>query len=298
MANVRDLKNRIKSIGNIRQITRAMEMVATTKLRRFQDRALAAGPYSRQVQGLVASLAAVLGPDNEHPLFERREGQRIAVLVVGSDRGLCGAYNANVSGLVRDWVVATRAARPEAQLQFFAIGSKVVGALQRRGYAIERVFDDPDLEHMDYVDTAEVARFFVRGFLDDQFDEVVVISTSFESVSRFTPGVHAFLPLGRQEDDADGGVAAEETTSDLILEPSKERIFEAVVPKYLETRMFALLLQALTAEYASRMISMKNATEAAGDMQNQLRKRYNRARQERITKELLDIVGGAEAIAG
>jgi F-type H+-transporting ATPase subunit gamma len=297
MANVRDLKVRIKSIGNIRQITRAMEMVATTKLRRFQDRALAAGPYSEQVEQLVASLAEMLGDDNDHPLFQGREVQKVAMLVVGSDRGLCGAYNSNISAQVRDWLQEHEAGDSNAETVFFAIGSKAVSALERRGLKIEQVFADPDLEHMDYQDTANVARFFVNGFLAGDFDQVKVCATSFESMSRFAPGVHSFLPLSDLE-TASGDGQEQGPSRDLILEPNKERIFEAVVPKYLETRMFALLLQALTAEYASRMISMKNATEAAGDMQGQLKKQYNRARQERITKELLDIVGGAEAIAG
>ncbi|PIE24401.1 MAG: ATP synthase F1 subunit gamma [Planctomycetota bacterium] len=293
MANVRDLKVRIKSIGNIRQITRAMEMVATTKLRRFQDRALAAGPYSDQVEQLVASLAAMLGGENEHPLFEEREGKKIAVLVVGSDRGLCGAYNSNISTCIRDWMLEMKESLPGAELSFFAVGARAVSTLQRRGLKVEQSFEDPKLEHMDYADTAAIARFFVESFLNGDFDQVKICSTRFESLSRFNPGVHSFLPLS-QLSAGEG----DESTRELILEPSRERIFEAVVPKYLETRMFALLLQALTAEYASRMISMKNATEAAGDMQGQLKKQYNRARQERITKELLDIVGGAEAIAG
>ena len=235
----------------------------------------------------------MLGGENEHPLFEKREGKKIAVLVVGSDRGLCGAYNSNVSACIRDWLLELKESDPDAEPSFFAIGTKAVSALQRRDLKVERVFDDPDLEHMDYADTAAVARYFVDAFLEGDYDQVKLCSTLFESMSRFTPGVHSFLPLSEL-----GAGEGEETTRDLILEPSKERIFEAVVPKYLETRMFALLLQALTAEYASRMISMKNATEAAGDMQGQLKKQYNRARQERITKELLDIVGGAEAIAG
>jgi hypothetical protein len=198
---------------------------------------------------------------------------------------------------VRDWLQEHEAGDSNAETVFFAIGSKAVSALERRGLKIEQVFADPDLEHMDYQDTANVARFFVNGFLAGDFDQVKVCATSFESMSRFAPGVHSFLPLSDLE-TASGDGQEQGPSRDLILEPNKERIFEAVVPKYLETRMFALLLQALTAEYASRMISMKNATEAAGDMQGQLKKQYNRARQERITKELLDIVGGAEAIAG
>ncbi len=289
MATIRDLKVRIKAVGNIRQITRAMEMVATTKLRRFQDRALAARPFSKEIEGLVGSLADMLGESNEHPLFQNREGKKTAVLFVGSDRGLCGAYNANIFHCLRDWM----AENEDRELHLFAIGKKAVGSLSRRDIHVDHVFEDPQLELMEYSDKAAIARYFVDAFLRGDFDEVKICYTGFQSLSRYEPQVAPFLPLSGIG-DKEGG----KTGRDLILEPSKEEIFEAVVPKYLEVRMSTALLEALTSEYASRMVSMKNATEAAGDMQKELGKVYNRLRQGRITKELLDIVGGAEAVSG
>ncbi len=283
MANIRDLKTRIKSVGNIRQITRAMEMVATTKLRRFQDRAVASRPYADEIEGLVRTLAWRAGELAEHPLFREREVRRSAVLLVTSDRGLCGAYNTNILSLVRDRLAADR------DYSFYVIGRKGRAWLRRRGLDVAAVLDDPPLERLDYRAAARIARRLTGLFVEGGCDEVLVAYTAFKSTARYEPTLTRLLPIGGLDGAAGGG--------DLILEPGGREIFDALVPKYLETRVFNFLMESLTSEYASRMVSMKNATDAATEMQSSLRKQYNRARQEKITKELLDIVGGAEALS-
>jgi len=288
MASIRELRGRIRSVGSIRQITRAMEMVATTKLRRFQDRATSSRPYSQEIAGLVGRLAAVLGESVEgRPLFQRGAGQGTAVLLVTSDRGLCGAYNSNLYKRLEVWL----AERGGAPVTWFVIGRKGYQYLLRRGREVERYLVEPPLEKTDYRGAAHTAKVLTEAFLSGRFQDVVIVYTAFESVVRYVPTVVQLLPV---EKTAAQGAAA--SAGDVILEPDAETIFDKLVPRYLETRVYNALLESLTSEYASRRVSMKNATDAARDMGKILKGIYNRKRQENITKELLDIVGGVEAL--
>jgi len=287
MASIRELRGRIRSVGSIRQITRAMEMVATTKLRRFQDRATSSRPYSQEIAGLVGRLAAVLGESAlERPLFRNGEGQGTAVLLVTSDRGLCGAYNSNLYRRLEVWL----AERSGAPVTWFVVGRKGYQYLTRRGREIERFLVEPPLEKTDYRAAASTAKLLTEAFLSGRFRDVVIVYTAFESVVRYVPTVVQLLPV--EKTAAEGADGA----GDVILEPDAETIFDRLVPRYVETRVYNALLESLTSEYASRRVSMKNATDAARDMGKILKGIYNRKRQENITKELLDIVGGVEAL--
>jgi len=291
MAGIRELRARITSVGNIKQITRAMEMVATTKLRRFQDRAVASRPYTEEITNLVRHLAAVLGSEVENrPLFREGSGSKTAVVLVTSDRGLCGAYNSNVLRVLETW----RLENPDAEVDYFVYGRKGYQYLNRRDHNIERFFVDPELEKIDFRAAACTANDMVDVFLTGAYERVRLLYTAFESMVKYVPTWIDFLPIA--ESSLAGGDAEVLTGGDVILEPDAETIFDRLVPKYLETRMYNALIEALTSEYASRRVSMKNATDAAGDMQKELQGIYNRKRQETITKELLDIVGGAEAL--
>lgn len=296
MASIRDLRNRIKSVGNIRQITRAMEMVASTKLRRFQDKAVASRPYSQEITGLVSRLASLLGDDvSERPLFRRGAGDRVAVLLVTSDRGLCGAYNSNIFKKLELWLLDN----PGVQVDYFVYGRKGYQYLLRRGREVERFLVEPPLEQTDYRAAARTSKILSDAFLTGKYSRVVVMYTAFESVVKYVPSEVQFLPIAKVEATTKGGAKVPEpasNTGDVILEPDAALIFDKLVPRYLETRIFNALLESLTSEYASRRVSMKNATDAAKSMGNALKKVYNRKRQENITKELLDIVGGAEAV--
>ena len=290
MAGIRELRGRIKSVGNIKQITRAMEMVATTKLRRFQDRAMASRPYTEEITGLMGHLAVVLGSEVEaRPLFRDGEGEGTAVLLVSSDRGLCGAYNSNVFRVLERW-----RAGHEGPVRFFAYGRKGFRYLNKMGHEVAHYFAEPPLEQIDYRGAARVAKHLGDAFLSGELRQVRVLYTAFESMVTYVPTWIDFLPV--RGDKLCGGAGASQAPSDVILEPDAETIFDELVPRYLETRIYNALIEALTSEYASRRVSMKNATDAAGDMQDMLKGQYNRLRQETITKELLDIVGGAEAL--
>jgi len=290
MAGIRELRGRIKSVGNIRQITRAMEMVSSTKLRRFQDRALASRPYSEEISTLVGHLAQVLGDAvGDRPLFKQGAGKAVAVLLVSSDRGLCGPYNSYLFRALEAW----RATLPEGtDVRYFVYGKKGYSYLKARKRQVERLFVDPVLEQIDYRGAARAARDLVDVFLSGEFAEVRILSTAFESAARFVPRWIDLLPIKAESLVQGEGNEA----GDVILEPDAGTIFDRLVPRYLETRVYNALIEAITSEYASRRASMKNATEAAKDMQSALKLVYNRKRQESITKELLDIVGGVEAL--
>ena len=296
MASIRELRSRIKSVGSIRQITRAMEMVATTKLRRFQERAIASRPYAQEVTGMVSRLAAMLGDDiGDRMLFQRGAGAKTLILLVTSDRGLCGAYNSNVFKALEIWLRE----HPGRDVDYYVYGRKGYQYLTRRGREVARFLVEPALELTDYRAAARASRLLVDAFATRQYSEVLVLYTSFESVVRYVPRTIQLLPVEAASLAAKPGStpgAAQRGSGDLILEPDANTIFDRLVPRYLETRVYNALLESLTSEYASRRVSMKNATDAAKTMQGALKRVYNRKRQENITKELLDIVGGAEAV--
>ena len=294
MAGIKELRVRIKSVGSIKQITRAMEMVATTKLRRFQDRATSSRPYATEISGLVGRLAAVLGEDGVQgmPLFSMGAGEKTLALVVTSDRGLCGAYNSNLLKLVEKW----RSEQSNA-VDYYIYGRKGAVYMGARDFSVKGLLTDPPLESMDYRHAATTSRMLQKAFLSGEYRDVVIFFSAFETMAKYVPTMLPFLPLSGVESGAEEeGAAAGTAGADVLLEPDAATIFEHLVPRYLETRIYNALLESLTSEYASRRFAMKNATEAANDMQKALRGVYNRKRQENITKELLDIVGGAEAV--
>lgn len=300
MAGIRELRGRIKSVGNIKQITRAMEMVATTKLRRFQDRAVASRPYAEEITALVGRLSGVLGEEvGEMPLFREGAGEKIAVLLVSSDRGLCGGYNSNAFRVLETWVRENGYSKD--QIDFFVYGRRGYQYLSKRGYNVARFIVDPPLEEIDFNSAVNTTKLVIEAYLSGEYREAKVLFTTFVSMARYEPQIVPFLPISA-ETLAPTGRSAEETaeetdklSGDIILEPDAEAIFESLVPRYLETRVYSALLESLTSEYASRRVSMKNATDAASDMQSALKMVYNRKRQEGITMDLLDIVGGVEA---
>ena len=292
MAGIKELRLRINSVGSIKQITRAMEMVATTKLRRFQDRATASRPYAQEISGLVGRLAAILGDEvGDRPLFQKRKQGKTLALVVSSDRGLCGAYNTNLLRELERW----RGER-DSDVEYFIYGRKANGYMSKRDFDIKGFLTDPALESIDYRNAAITARMLTREFLSGEYSEVWMLYTAFESMTKYVPSWVQFLPIEASALQATGD-ADPQAAGDVILEPDAATVFDELVPRYLETRIYNALLESLTSEYASRRFAMKNATDAANDMQGALKSIYNRKRQETITKELLDIVGGAEAVS-
>ena len=197
MASVKELRLRIKSVGNIKQITRAMEMVASTKLRRFQDRAVSSRPYAEEIGGLVQNLAAVLGSDvSDRPLFNEGAGERQCVLLVTSDRGLCGAYNSNIFSALEGWLREQKAAGVEEQdVDFYVFGRKGFQYLSKRSLNVESFLVEPPLESIDFAQAAAVSGRLVQAFLSGSYKRVWLLYSAFESMTRYVPRVVPFLPV-------------------------------------------------------------------------------------------------------
>jgi|SRR5712671_2781729 len=291
MANLKELRVRIKSVTSIAQITRAMEMVASMKLRKVQAKAQTFHPYTAEVQGMVARLAGHVG-DAELPLFVPREVKTVGVFLLTADRGLCGSYNSNLLALLRPLLAELKA--QGKQVKFFCYGRKGYAWLTRRGYAVERFFVEPPLDKCNYDAAKITGQALVSAFTQGTVDEVRIVYSRFQSMIKFVPGCTQFLPITAI---ATGESAKQEYELDFLIEPDTTTVFNRLVPRYLETVIFDAMLQAMASEHASRRMAMKSATDAAVRMNKQLKKVYNRARQENITKELLDIVGGASAVS-
>ncbi len=292
MANVKELRGRIKSVSNIAQITKAMEMVASMKLRKVQAKALASRPYAEEIRALGRHLSDCVGNDAELPLFTKREVKTTGVFLVTSDRGLCGAYNANMLARTHKAIDAMRAEGRNVLL--FVYGRKGYTYFYRRNYEVEKFFVEPPLDKMDFSSARLVVKELVEAFESGRVDEVRVFHTQFLSPAKFAPTDIPFLPVPTTEfeDDIDHSLEF-----DYLLEPNPETLLNHLVPRYLEVVVYDAMLQSLAAEHASRRMAMKGATDAASRMSKELRRIYNRARQESITKELLDIVGGSAAVS-
>jgi F-type H+-transporting ATPase subunit gamma len=298
MANLKELRGRIKSVGSIAQITKAMEMVASMKLRKVQAKAQAFRPYVDEIRHMIGALATKVGSEGEVPLFVQREVRTVGILVIASDRGLCGSYNSNLLFALKK--VADQLLAEGKKVVFWCYGRKGYAWLTRRGFEVERFFVEPPLDKADFGAAKMVGQELVDSFTSGKVDDVRIFHTRFQSMIKFVPTGAPFLPIrsiavGAQaagKAEAGGGVQL-----DFLLEPDATTVFNRLLPRYLETVVFDAMLQSLTSEHASRRMAMKGATDAAVRMNKGLKKVYNRARQENITKELLDIVGGASAVS-
>lgn len=293
MANLKELRGRIKSVSSIAQITGAMEMVASMKLRKVQAKAQSFAPYTAEIRDMIQRIAAKVAGEEDVPLFNQREVKTVGFLVISSDRGLCGSYNSNLLSAMQRTVNELKAEGKD--VKFWVYGRKAYTFLQRRGFDVERFYVEPPLDKADFSAGKLVAQALVEAFTSGAVDEVRLFSTRFVSMAKFVPEDQPFLPI---RTIAVGEDAPQDNYElDFLIEPDAATVFNSLMPRYLETVIFDAMLQALTSEHASRRMAMKGATDAAGRMTKDLKKIYNRARQESITKELLDIVGGASAVS-
>ena len=283
----KELKRRITGVKNIQQITRAMEMVATQKLKRLQMRAEAARPFSEKIQQMVARLAGSVRPELS-PLLQAREVKVTANLVISSDKGLCGGYNSNLVRFVQAEVPRASGATQPVRV----LGTKGGTLLRARGIDVLGVYEDV-VEKLDFTRARNIAREHALDFVAGKVDEVRLIYTSFRSAASQKPVVLTLLPIRAETllQDAPAAPAA-----DVIIEPSAEEVLKLLLPKYLEIKVYSAILESLASEFTARRNAMKQATDAADDIIGALRRQYNRARQESITKELLEVVSGAEAL--
>lgn len=301
MANARALDKRRKSVGNIRKITRTMELIATARYKKAMDRASAATAYTDQITKIVNRLAAA-GTDVKHPLLEQREKINTArVLVLNSNRGLCGGYNGAV---LRTAMPHIRDLQSQiATVKVDVSGKRGINGLKFRGVPTEARYEQFE-DQPAYDEVEKIAQSYLNQYILGEIDRLDVVYTRFISTSRQMAVVATLLPLGSLSatDDSPGaavGTAAgssDSTHSQYEFLPSAESILEEVVPTSFKVKLFKCFLDAAVSEQVARMIAMKGATESAGDMIKQLSMTYNRARQSQITGEIMEIIGGVEAL--
>jgi F-type H+-transporting ATPase subunit gamma len=288
MPSLKVIRKRIVSIKNTRKITRALKLVAAAKLRRAQDTIIAARPYTRALASVVSELSAVAGKD-AHPLFEEREAKRAAMVVITSDRGLAGAFNSNVVKAVERYAANELSSASEVTLRI--IGKKANQHFARRNANIASY--DPAPTGANALQLArDTANRVIDDFLHARADRVLLAFNEFKNAGSQIVRVQQLLPVVPET----AGEAAAPT--DYLYEPSKHELLTRLVPLYVQIQIYRAMLESIAAFFGAQMMAMENATNNAGDMINRYTLQYNRARQAAITKELLEIIGGAEALKG
>lgn len=289
----RILRRRIGSVKNTKKITRAMELIAATRVARAQQRARAARPYSEQLTSVIENLAAS-GAEVSHPLLRQAENvETVAFVICAGDRGLAGAYN---SAVIKSGEREIQALRAEGgDYRIITIGKKVREYFEFRGYHIHASFEG-FTDNPTYETARQIARSVRELFNEGDVDQVELIYTEFVSIGTQRPVVRRFLPLESADTIAEVGGGDASALAAYSFEPSPEGVLEDLLPRYVEARLFAALLDAAASEHANRQRAMKAATENAEDLIVKLSRIMNRARQESITTEIMEIVSGAESL--
>ncbi len=288
MPSLRDIRRKITSVKKTQQITKTMKMVSAAKLRRAQERVIAARPYARKMLQVIASLAGRV-ERVQHPLLAKREPKKVTLLVLTSDRGLCGAYNTNI---LRKAVETVRQLQAEGKdVTVDVIGRKGRDFLRKRTVKLGEVWTN--LGTIDYDKAAPIGKFVVDQFTAAETDEVHLLYNEFKSVIQQRVTLEKLLPAEPPQ-EADPFMSA----IDYLYEPSVEAILSSILPKHVEVQVFRALLESQASEVGARMSAMDAATRNAKDMIHRLTLKFNKTRQAAITKEILEIVGGAEALKG
>ncbi len=288
MPTLRDIKRRIKAVQSTSKITKAMKMVAAAKFRKAQQRMFEMRPYADRMNSILSSLAN--GAEGEiHPLLAVRPRKKIEVLVLTSDRGLCGAFNTNILKAATNHT--SKLQKEGFELNISAVGRKARDYYKRRNIPLHKSWTGIS-GRIAYANAQEIAAEIIENYTNETVDEVILIYNEFKSVVAQKIVVTRLLPLAPIETSETLPVF------NFIYEPSKEDIFSSLLPKNVEIQIFRALLESQASEEAARMSSMENATKAANDMIDSLTLQFNKARQAAITKELMDIVGGVEALKG
>lgn len=288
MASLNDIRRRLKSVKNSQQITRAMKLVAAAKLRRAQDRVIAARPFSKALRDVLKSVAARASAA-KNPLLEVGEEKRVVVLVVAGDKGLCGAFNTNVNRAVT--ALLSEKTNWE-KVTLLPVGKKALDFWKRRRFPLAPKSYPGIFTRVEPAHAREMAQFLAAELTEDRMDAAYVVYNEFKSVLSQIVRVERLLPISGGE----AAIAPAGPSLEYIYEPDPATILSLLLPRYLEFVIFRALLESAAAEYGARMTAMDSASKNAGEIIDSLTLTYNRARQARITKELIEIVSGAAAL--
>ncbi len=283
MANLKEIRNRISSVSSTMQITSAMKMVSAAKLKKAQDAITAMRPYSDKLTELLQSLSATLDGDSGSAFADQREVKKVLIVAITSNRGLAGAFNSSIIKEVTN--LTNRYANQE--VSYLAIGKKANDAFKKTNRVIANhsdVFDDLTFDNV-----AEIAQMLMDKFVEGEFDKIEIVYNKFKNAATQIVMTEQFLPIVPIEGEVNSNL-------DYIFEPSKEQIVEELIPKSLKTQLYKSIRDSFASEHGARMTAMHKATDNATELRDQLKLTYNKARQAAITNEILEIVGGAEAL--
>ncbi len=282
MASQREIRRRIAAVKNIKQITRAMQFVAASKLKRAQDATLAARPYSEKIDEVLADLATVLS-DEEHPLLAKREGGKRLIVLITSDRGLAGPFNTNTIRFTAQTITEHK-----DDLAVVTVGRKGRDAMRRARVPIEAHFEGYG-DRPAFTDVLPLARLITDDYLAGTYTQIDIIFSQFVSTLTQRPALDTLLPIEPSEDTE--GIPGNQ----FIFEPNPAAVLERLLPRYVATRLFQAVLESKASEESSRMVAMRNATDNAEDLIQDYTLAYNKVRQANITREMIEIASGAQA---
>lgn len=286
MANLKEIRNRISSVSSTMQITSAMKMVSAAKLKKAQDAITAMRPYAEKLTTLLQDLSASLEGDVAGKFSQERPINNVLVVVITSNRGLCGAFNSNVLKETKQLVQQKYAGK---KVDFLTIGKKGNDILRKTDTVIQN--ESSVFDNLTYENTAQIAEHLMQLFAEGKYDRIELVYNQFKNAATQIVMKEQFLPIVAEKTET-------QTTTDYIFEPSKEEIVLELIPKMLKTQLYKAVRDSFAAEHGARMTAMHKATDNATDLRNQLKLTYNKARQAAITNEILEIVGGAEALNG
>lgn len=288
MANLKEVKERIKSVSSTQQITRAMKMVAAAKLRRAQDKIIQLRPYSEKLSAILANVSAGNSDESMTTYAQERDVKNVLIVPVTSDRGLCGAFNSNINKALN----AVVKAHVGATIHVMPIGKKAFDMSKKQKFTNVTAYWDM-FSKLSFETAREAAEYAMNGYVEGKYDKVILVYNEFKNVATQVVRSEQLLPIVQVEQE--GETTA--TGTDYIFEPSKDFIIEDLIPKSLKIQFYKAILESNASEHGARMTAMGKATDNAGDLLKELKLMYNRTRQAAITKEILEIVGGAEALA-
>lgn len=284
MANLKEIRSRISSVSSTMQITAAMKMVSAAKLKKAQDAIIAMKPYAYKLKQLLEHLSSALGSEN---VYNPRKGavKRVLLVAITSNRGLCGAFNANV---VKKVIELAQTTYKDKEVQYYTIGKKGNDVLKKT----DKVLDNNNhiFDKLTFANAASLAEALMTRYTNGEFDQIVLVYNSFKNAATQILTEETFLPIQPVVTD-------KKTTTDYLYEPSKQEIVTQLIPRSLKTQLFKALRDSVAAEHGARMTAMHKATDNAQDLKNELILTYNKARQATITGEIIEIVGGSEALS-
>jgi F-type H+-transporting ATPase subunit gamma len=298
MPSLKEVKGRIISVTSTQQITKAMKMVAAAKLRKAQDSIIQMRPYSKKLEGIMSNISSANDDTANNPFAQERAIQKVLIIAITSDRGLCGAFNSNIMKATNALIEERYAAQARrGDVEILTIGRKGYEYYTKRGMRVNGSYTGV-FTKLSFGNVRLAAEEAMQGFLEKRYDRVDIVYNEFKNVATQIIRREQFLPIQQVDNNASGQQkTTAQRSNDYIFEPSKEEIFAELIPKTLKVQLYKAVLESNASEHGARMTTMDKATENAGELLKQLKLIYNRTRQAAITKEILEIVGGAEALA-